>query len=69
VAFIVNPENEDAVAIALDKIYRAYKENGFPLNVESANLQNFNARELTKNLAQLMDNIQRTAKSIERSKR
>ncbi|MCR4433225.1 MAG: glycosyltransferase family 4 protein [Caldiserica bacterium] len=69
VAFIVNPENEDAVAIALDKIYRAYKENGLPLNVEPANLQNFNARELTKNLAQLMDNIQRTAKSIERSKR
>jgi glycosyltransferase involved in cell wall biosynthesis len=68
VAFIVNPENEDSVARVLDKIYRAYKENALPLNVEPANLQSFNARELTKTLAQLMDNIQKLPKGAERSK-
>jgi len=55
VAFIVNPENEDSVAIALDRIYRAYKEGGLPENIEPANLKKYNAKELTRELADLMN--------------
>lgn len=69
VAFLVNPENEEAVSIALEKTFLAFKANQLPQNIEPLNLKVFNARELTKNLASLMENAQTNALIQKRSKR
>jgi glycosyltransferase involved in cell wall biosynthesis len=68
VAFLVNPENEDAISLALDKIYLAHQTDQLPKNIEPLNLKDFNARELTKSLAVLMESAQSNSSLQKRSK-
>lgn len=57
VAFLVNPASEDSIALSLEKIYQAYRAGALPQNIEPLNLKQYNAQELTKNLAELVENI------------
>ncbi len=55
VSFMVNPQSEDSIAIALERLYYAYKEGGLPGEVPPADLAFFDAKALTGELSKLME--------------
>lgn len=55
VSFMVNPQSEDSIAIALERLFLAYKDGSLPKEVPPTDLALYDAKVLTSELSKLME--------------